>query len=229
MANQTTVSTVITYDPVGKIRSLRGIFGFRKYRDLSSDLNIFIKQNLSEKRSKFNEIVANAYDISGEFQKFEFIVADEFAEYLEDDQNERLGTGLTGKLVKFRSNAKVQILYVKDKSLIYFETKFTFVVVKPGCFSSQSDILCHGGKHHMLDEIYYNKISTVSTQTIETEKQFLNQRCWGLKNEVVTRPQSEETIIIRAGENFPLSADANQAQELRDARKLINSKIASVN
>jgi hypothetical protein len=124
---------------------------------LSSDLNILIKNHLAEKKSKFNEIVANAYDISGEFQKFEFIVVDEFAEYLEDDQNEKLGTGFTGKLVKFRSNAKVQILYVKDKSLIYFETKFSFVVVKPGCFRSQSDVLFHGGKHHMLDEIYFNK------------------------------------------------------------------------
>jgi hypothetical protein len=229
MANQTIVSNVITYEPVGKVRSLSGIFGFRKYRNLSSDLNIFIKNYLAERRSHFNEIVGNAYDISGEFQKFDFIVADEFAEYLEDEENEKIGTGISSQLVKFRSNAKVQILYVKEKSLIYFETKFTFVVVKPGCFRSQSDILYQGGKHYMLDEIYFNKISTVSTQTIETQKQFLNERCWGLKNEVTTRPQSEETIIIRAGENFPLSADSNQAQELRDARKLINAKIASVN
>ncbi len=232
MATETTVSTVFSYEAFAKIRSKSGIFGFRKYRNLSADLNILIKNFLNDRKSKFNEIVADAYDISGDYQKFEFMAPDEFAEYLEDDQNEKLGTGMTGKLIKYRTNAKVVILYVKEKSLIYFETTYSFVVTKPGCFSSQSEVLFHGGKHYRLDEIYFNKISTVSTQTIESSKQFLNERCWGLKNEVLTRPQSQETIIIRAGENFPVVAEKenpSHAQELRDARKLINERIASVN
>jgi hypothetical protein len=227
MASSTEVTYVDTYELLGKLTSKTGIFGFRKYRDPSSELNILINNFLNERKTKFNQAVADAHDISGEYQKFEFFDTDERAEYLDDSKSETISKGSSGKLVKFKSEARVGILYVKVKSLIYFYTTFNFVVLEPGCISSKSEVHYHGGKHYSLEEIYFNKISTVSTQRYEVDKQFLDAGCF--KDKITRSPLVSEKIIIRAGDSYPISAHANQASELRDARALINKKVSDVN
>ena len=177
---------------------------------------------MHERRPQMNDIVARTFDLpEGEYTKFEFIWTPQRARVVSkpDDNIEK-------KNVWFRSHADVTLLYLKERSLVLFTTEYRFAITEPGC-GGNSPIWYTGGTNYTLEEIYFNKISTVGAYHDEEQYRVYTPGCGGgmESNYTVER----DGFIIRAGEAFRIIASKRFASELREARQLINSKISETN
>jgi hypothetical protein len=77
-----------------------------------------------------------------------------------------------------------------------------------------------------LEEIYFNKITTVGAYHEEDRYNVIDTGC-SAKETSFTR--SRDGVIIRAGESFKVLASERFSQELKDARSMINEKISGSN
>ena len=214
-------SEIVSYTQLTSIK-LKSFFS-RRMMDPSVDVEREANAFISSQKVAFNEKVANSFDIeSEEFQKFEFFTVDQRAEHL-------LGTGETingNTELAFRSRANVSILYLKARSVIIFTTRYDFAVTKPGCFGN-GGLYYSGGRNYDLEEIYFNKISNVGTHHTERSIRVYQTGCFGGSS--ATFNHEENGFVIRAGENFRIFASERNAEELKDARKMINEKISETN
>lgn len=211
---------VITYNKIGDIALKSGIF--RSSRDPSVDLEREVRSFLNRQKEKFNLSVSNAFDIEQEkYTKYEFFwVA---ARAIKNSNNNDKVDNVT---VAFRSKADVTILYLKDRSLILFQTNFDFAVTEAGC-GGRGGLHATGGRNYELEEIYFNKITTVGARHEEQTFQVLNEGCGGGK--VGTYISERDGFVIRAGENFQVFASERHNAELKEARAHINQKISETN
>lgn len=209
------------YEALVKLKLKSGLI-FKKLRDPSVDMERESTSFLNAQKSNFNRTVSNNFDIeTEEFQKFEFFTVGKRAEKIRNSNDM-----INGKPVLFRSQASVTILYLKPRSLIIFQTDYDFAITKPGC-GGKGMMYQVGGKNYELEEIYFNKITTVGAVHENKQINVVENGCLSSKE----RPFSYETdgFVIRAGENFKVFASERDTQELKDARKMINEKISETN
>lgn len=212
---------VINYNRLSKLKLKSGLI-FKSMRDPSVDLEREAMSFLNSQKSEFNRKVANNFDIeSEEFQKFEFFALDKRATKVSDANDL-----INGDTVAFRSQAAVTLLYLKPRSLIIFQTFFDFAVTEGGC-GGNGVLYQSGGRNYELEEIYFNKITTVGAKHQEETRQVLEEGCGN--GSVVTWNEEKDGFVIRAGESFSVFAAERDTQELKDARKMINEKISSTN
>lgn len=215
------VTTVVEYDKLTTVR-LKSGFIFKRMRDPSEDLESEMKAFFATRRAYFNQQVENTFDIAdGQYTKFEFYWTPQRARRVTND-SDRIGS----QRVVFRSVADVTLLYLKERSLIIFATEYKFAVTEAGC-GGNGTIYVTGGRNFTLEEIYFNKITTVGAYHDEELYNVVNSGCFGgadSKFNVV-----KDGFTIRAGEAFRILASKAYSQELRDARNMINSKISGAN
>lgn len=84
-----------------------------------------------------------------------------------------------------------------------------------------------GGKNYELEEIYFNKITTVGAVDDEDTYQVVEEGCG--KSGESTFTSEFDGFVIRAGESFKVFASERNLQELKNARKMINEKISETN
>jgi len=149
---------VISYAQIGKIQLKKGIFS--SARDPSVDLEREIDSFLTRQKKKFNERVANTFDLGDEaYTKYEFFWISPRAIKISNSNDKIENTP-----VAFRSDADVTLIYLKERSLILFQTKFLFAITEPGC-GGNGTLFESGGTDYELEEIYFNKITTVGPGT----------------------------------------------------------------
>ncbi len=208
----TNFQNITEYKKFAKIRIKKGIV-FRSFIDPSNEVEMEIERFLRKEKDRFNEIVANTFDLNlSESQKFEFFFMPARVRTVNEAET------------KFRTNASVTLLYLKENSLIYFETKYLFAI-NSGC-GPHGDLHFYGGKNYELEEIYFNKISTVGAYHTE---ELINIVSGGCNSSEVRYTISEDGFIIRAGENFKVVASEKYRSELDGARRAINEKISRIN
>jgi len=201
------------YQPFGKIRVRRGIWPFRRIIDPSDEMELEVERFLRKEKDRFNQIVSNTFDVDMEsMQKYEF--------FFVPSRVRRVSDGET----IFRTKASVTLLYLKNHSLIYFETEYLFAI-NSGCGSS-GEMLFYGGKDYALEEIYFNKITTVGAYHTEELISIVSSGCSGSE---ARHTVSEDGFTIRAGENFKVLASEKYRSELNDARSAVNLKISNIN
>lgn len=205
--------SIVEYKKFSNVRVKKGFF-FKKFRDPSTEVNQEIMSLIRSEGAEFNKIVSNTFNLPSEgVTKFEFYWIPE-----------RVKSTLNDSEARFRTKAKVTLIYLKESSLIYFTTEYLFIV-DSGCGSS-GRLMYFGGKNYELEEIYFNKITTVGAYHQEEIIQVVSQGC----NAEETRYTiSEDGFVIRAGENFRVVASEKYKSELSEARSLINGKIHGVN
>ena len=182
--------------------------------DPSRQMTDLVTAFVTEQKRKFNATIADTFELKeGEFTKFEFFYIPEKAFVVENNPE-----------VAFEMPCDVDIIYVKQKSVVYFSTHFAFRV-KPGCFTSGT-VRAFGGKDHQLEEIYFAKITSVQASHEENVYKVINDGCFGTESNITVR---RDGFTIRSGENFKIWASANLAQELAQARKMINTRVAEYN
>jgi hypothetical protein len=135
------------------------------------------------------------------------------------------GDMIGSKKVLFRSSADATILFLKERSVIIFKTDFLFAITEPGCGGS-GNLYQSGGKNFTLEEIYFNKITTVGAYHEEDRYNVIDTGCSGKEASFTI---SRDGFIIRAGESFKVLASERFSQELKDARSMINEKISGSN
>lgn len=216
-----TTSSVILYNKYKEIKIKSGLI-FKRQRDPSEDLEAEIRQFLQERRTQMNDIVARTFDLpEGGYTKFEFVWTPQRARVVHNKAD-----NIEKRNVLFRSNADVTLLYLKEKSLVLFSTEYRFAITEPGC-GGNSPIWYTGGKNYTLEEIYFNKISTVGAYHDEELYRVYTPGCGGGAETNFTI--EKDGFVIRAGEAFRIIASKRFANELRDARQMINSKISENN
>jgi len=219
MSNEKT--GVIEYSKLRAIR-LKSGFIITRRRDPSEDLDAEIRHFCSQQRQRFNSIVASTFELPDDgFTKFEFIWTPKRARIINGGADYIASTK-----VAFRSEADVTLLYLKDRSLILFNTKYRFAITEPGCGGNGS-ILYTGGTNFTLEEIYFNKITTVGAYHNEEIYRVVSPGCGGGTETNYT--VMKDGFVIRAGESFRIIASEDASDELRDARQLINQKISTSN
>ncbi|TJV16707.1 hypothetical protein [Mesorhizobium sp.] len=215
------IKNIVEYKKLANIR-LKSGFIFKSVRDPSEDVESEIKAYLESQRASFNQRVESTFDLpEGEYTKFEFFWTPQRAKRVaaDDDRIEQ-------DKVWFRSQAKISLLYLKLRYLIIFKTEFKFAVTEAGC-GGNGAIYSTGGRNFTLEEIYFNKITTVGAYHDEELYNVINPGCSGENKS--TFNVTEDGFVIRAGEAFRITASQSFAQELRDARNMINGKISGVN
>jgi hypothetical protein len=211
---------IINYQRIGSISLKSGLF--RSSRDPSVDLEREVFSFLNGKKRAFNERVASTLEIEdGAFTKYEFFWIPNRAQTVKN-----LNDKVDRSAINFRSKADVTLLYLKDRSLIIFQTSFDFAITEPGC-GGNGGLFVSGGRDYELEEIYFNKITTVGARHEEDTFEVLNEGCGGGK--VGTYVSERDGFVIRAGESFKIFASQRHNQELKDARKHINEKISETN
>jgi hypothetical protein len=219
MSSKQRVENVVEYNKLSKIQ-LKSFFG--KLRDPSEDLESEIRAFFISHRARFNRKVESAFDLTeGEYTKFEFFWSPQRARRVMND-SDRVGS----RRVAFRSKADVTLLYLKARSLILFTTEYLFAITEPGC-GGKGLIYVSGGGNYALDEIYFNKITTVGAYHNEEMYDVVDPGCLGGRTSRYTSVQ--DGFKIRAGESFTVTASQSYAQELRDARSMINENISGTN
>ena len=212
---------IVNYESLVKLK-LKSGFIFKKLRDPSVDMEREVTSFINAQKSNFNRTVSNNFDIeTEEFQKFEFFTVDKRAKKV-NDANDMID----GTPVLFRAQARVTILYLKPRSLIIFQTNYDFAITQPGCGGSGM-LYQTGGTNYELEEIYFNKITTVGAVHDEDTYQVVEEGCG--KGGESTFTSEFDGFVIRAGENFKVFASERNMQELKDARKMINEKISETN
>ncbi|WP_114286683.1 hypothetical protein [Candidatus Halocynthiibacter alkanivorans] len=212
---------IVEYHKLTKIRLKTG-FIFTFTRDPSEDLEIEIRSFLNNNRADFNRKVANAFDLpEGGYTKFEFFWVPQRARRISSD-DDRIGNN---KII-FRSAAEVTLIYLKERSLIIFNTEYSFAVTDAGC-GGKGEMHYSGGRNYTLEEIYFNKISTVGAYHDEEMYNVLKPGCGGGTTTKFTI--EKDGFVIRAGENFRVLASERHRSEMKDARQMINDKISSSN
>ena len=212
---------VVNYTNLAKLKLKFG-FIFKKLRDPSVDMEREVMSFINAQKSNFNRTVSNNFDIETEdFQKFEFFTVDKRAKKVNDANDMIEGTA-----VLFRAQARVTILYLKPRSLIIFQTNYDFAITEPGC-GGNGIMYQSGGRNYELEEIYFNKITTVGALHDEDTYKVLEEGCG--KGGETTFTSEFDGFVIRAGENFKVFASDRNLQELKDARKMINEKISQTN
>lgn len=220
MANEE-ITKIINYERLTRIKLKSGLI-FSYTRDPSEDLNNEIATFLNSRRSEFNRTVSSAFDLpEGEYTKYEFIWSPKRAQAVSNS-----GDRISGNDVEFRSSADVTVLYMKSRSLIIFKTDFLFAVTKPGC-GGNGQIWVSGGRNYTLEEIYFNKITTVGAYHDEELLNVLKPGCGGGQTTSFTIVR--DGFTIRAGESFRVVASERFSNELRDARAEINARISETN
>ena len=205
---------VYQYVEIGKVQIKNGFLFFSRPKDPTADMVMLIETFIKEQRKKYNQIVSSNFDLEeGEFTKFEFYWLPKNAQKIDGDED-----------CAFRMECYINTLYLKDRSFIFFETQYRFDV-KPGCGNSGT-IRAFGGKSYEQEEVYFNKITSIKTHHHEETYKIINDGCFA--NEAITTI-NQDGIIIRAGENFKIVAIDKFAQELQQARKMINEKVSEVN
>lgn len=211
---------VVTYERIGSIVLKRGIF--RSARDPSVDLEREIVSFLNRQKRQFNQKVANTFDIEdGAYTKYEFFWVPPRSRNV-TSENDRIDNAK----VAFRSRADVSLIYLKARSLIIFQTGYAFAITQAGC-GRKGGIFVSGGRDYELEEIYFNKITTVGARHDEDAYQVLNEGCG--RGQVGTFVAERDGFVIRAGESFQIFASQRHNAELKDARSHINSKISDTN
>lgn len=205
------------YESLGKVKSKSGIpFIWTWKVDPSAIMREVVEDYIKSQRKKLNDMVSNNFDLEdGSFQKFEFQYIPERAEYVGE------------KETTYRMNTTVSALYIKEKSLIFFSTAYRFEI-KNGMFLN-GEVRMFGGRDNDMEEIYFNKINSVKTSHDESDLIYLTGGILGFFQKKEARLIAKDGIIIRAGENLELFAEERQAKELKEATKLINSKVQETN
>lgn len=200
------------YTIISKIRIKRG-FIFKSLIDPSNEVELEIEQFLKQEKTKFNQIVSNTFDLpENGVKKFEFYFIPNRVTAVSDEET------------KFRTKASVTLLYLKPQSLIYFETDYLFAI-NSGC-GANGDLMYYGGKNYELEEIYFNKITTVGAYHNEEMINIISGGCNGSEARYTL---TEDGFVIRAGENFKVVASEKYRSELNDARKNVNNEISNIN
>lgn len=207
-------SKVNLYEEIGNVQIKRGMIPFRREKDPTEQMKLLIEDFIKDKRKSFNQMVSNNFELEdGEFTKFEFYWIPEYAEKVYEDID-----------CAFRMDCEISAIYLKERSFIYFETKYKFEV-KPGC-GNNGTVRAFGGKTHEQEEVYFNKITSVKTYHHEDTYRIINDGCFAKEGMTTI---NQDGIVIRAGENFRILAIDKFAHELSDARKMINDKISETN
>lgn len=202
------------YIELGEVQIAKRLLGIAMKREVDPTQFLIEEAKLfiSEQKKNFNSIVENSFDLGDDFIKFEFHYFPEYADRIDkDDCSHRMKCFITN-------------VYLKEKSLIFFQTEYRFDV-KPGCWN-HGTIRVFGGKKYELEEVYFNKISSVKVSTEEEVHEIIGSGCFP---KIEPIKSSKETLLIRAGENYNIYAEEDQSKELKDARRIINDKVALVN
>lgn len=211
---------VITYSKLGKISLKKGLFG--SLRDPSVDLEHEITVFLSNQKHAFNSRVKNTFDLNdGTYTKYEFFWIPPRAQRVSSAHDK-----IDNAKVAFRSMADVSLVYMKDRSIILFQTSYRFAVTEPGC-GRNGVFFVSGGTNFEQEEIYFNKITTVGARHKEETYEVLNEGCGGGKTG--TYISERDGFVIRSGEAFHVFASQKHNDELKDARSQINQKISETN
>lgn len=206
------IQNITEYQKFSKIRIKKGLI-FRSLIDPSNEVEMEVERFLKKEKKRFNEIVGKTFDLDiAETQKFEFFFVPNRVRAVDEENT------------KFRTKASVTLLYLKKNSLIYFETDYLFAI-NAGC-GPHGDLMYFGGKNYELEEIYFNKISTVGAYHNE---EIINIISGGCRTSEARFTASEDGFIVRAGENFKVIASEKYRSELDDARREINKKISQLN
>lgn len=218
--SNSSIQEIVEYDRLGRIRIKSGLI-FGKLRDPSEDVESEVRHFLAERREYFNKKVSDTFDLpEGGFTKFEFYWTPQRMRKVTSP-----GDMIGSKKVSFRSSADVTLLYLKERSVIIFKTEYLFAITEPGC-GGTGILFQSGGRNFTLEEIYFNKITTVGAYHEEERYNVVNPGCSGKE---VAFTISRDGFIVRAGESFKVLASERFNQELRDARSMINEKISGTN
>ncbi|NOR56185.1 MAG: hypothetical protein GQ531_08245 [Sulfurovum sp.] len=203
------------YVELGGVQIAKRLLGIiiKKDKDPSADMHMAINDFIAEKKKTFNDMVENNFDLDEDFTKFEFFWVPEYAEKIDNESD-----------CAFRMPCYITNLYLKGRSFIYFQTKYRFDV-KPGCWN-QGTIRAFGGNKQELEEVYFNKISSVKVNHEEETFHIVGKGCMA---NTITIKSDRDSLLVRAGENFKVYAVQELAKELADARKMINDKVSEVN
>lgn len=200
------------YTAIGQVRTSGGFLGKTK-RDPSVEVNELINRFIIEERHRHNQLIQETFDLPESYVKFEFYWIPPRVARVDSDPE-----------CCFRTKGNVNIICLKERSLIYFKTDYRFEV-KEGC-GGKGTVRAFGGKNHSQEEIYFNKISTVGTYHSEETIEIVNPGCSGSTGKYVI---NVDGFKIRAGENFEVIANEKFSEELAQARKMINDKISETN
>lgn len=202
------------YRKIATVKIKKGFLIFKSLRDPSEEARHEIEHFLRNENARFNSIVSNTFEVPEEGTiKFEFFWMPNRVQLVKNEEK-----------VRFRTRASVTVLYLKANSLIYFRTEYLFLI-REGCGSS-GDLMYYGGKNYELEEIYFNKITTVGAYHKEELIKVVSQGCNAQETQYNL---SEDGFVIRAGENFRVVASENYRSELADARNHINKRISTIN
>lgn len=181
-------------------------------KDPSDEMSMAIQSFLKKESKKHNNTINSMFEIEeGKYSKYEFFWLPARAQIGSDD-------------VAFKMPCDFTILYAKEKSLIYFNTAYLFNVVG-GC-GNKGTIRAFGGKNYELEEIYYSKITSLQASHEEELYTVINDGCFAKEEQLNI---NKDGFKIRSGDNFTVYAADKQSQELAQARKAINSRVAEFN
>jgi len=215
MASQVS-KTLGKYESLGKIKTKAGIpFIWTWHKDPSTAIVEIATDYVKSQRKKLNETVESNFELGENFQKYEFHMIPKYASFIDEGET------------TYRLPVTVSTLYVKEKSIIYFNTEYR-LEIRNGKFLS-GEVRLFGGRENDMEEIYFNKINSVKTLHTEEDIIRLTGGFFGFFQKKETRVEAKDGIVIRGGENLSLYAEKTQSIELRDAIKQINEKIAEAN
>jgi hypothetical protein len=223
---------VTEYFEIGQTQTMtQGFLGlfFKKPivpNDVVKDMvNDFIRRE----KKKHNQILSDSFDMPGSgFTKFEF-------HHFDEKLHPAAGTTATGERVVYQfPTVDATTIYVLGNSVISFKTQYRVQVwEKLGCGGKgkgQARVMATGGKNYEAEQYFYRHIQAVSVRHVEDTYRSLNATtgCSG-GIQTVTVKRELEKFILRATENFEALAFMEQAKDLNECRKLINTKLNEVN
>lgn len=173
-----------------------------------------IDSYLDKEKKSITQLIGKNFDISNEdYTKYEFVWLPYRASFQGAEADE-----------PFEMNASVTVLLTKPRSLILSTRKYRFTLAK-GC-GNTGTVRVYESESYSMEEIYYNKITSVSSYHNESTYQIVNEGCASKEG---TLKINEDGFTIRAGENFTVLAADKFSGELAEARSFINKKISEVN
>lgn len=180
--------------------------------DPTDELQIRVRDYMSEEKKKHNQIVANTFDLDeDEFTKYEFMWISP-AEACEHDPNNHV----------FKMDVDASVIYIKPKSFLLFRTEYK-IRIKKGCLPMNGTVLAQGGKNYDLEEIFYSKVNSIQA-THEERLYHIVKGCFGGH-----APYTEvvDGLKIRTFENFQILDD--DPNELQACRRDLNSRVQEFN
>lgn len=205
---------VDTFTEVGEAYWQKGFGPFKKVKDPTNSMVQVIESSLIEERREITAIIGKHFNLEDEsFTKYEFIWMPSRAQYLGESDDE-----------PFEMKCKVSILLTKERSLIIAGRTYRYTLAK-GC-GPKGKIRLYKSNNYEMEEIYYNKITSVSSHHNEETYKVISDGCNSKEQLIV---MSVDGFKIRAGEVFEILANDKYAGELAEARSFINKKVSDVN